>query len=108
MRAVLKASLVWGAVGLGVAVLWSLLLFLQVPRHVGPVRDYLDAALLISWPAAFSFLSLENAGTTAQLVVALLAALTNFVLYFFVGLILTSLWKAGASILRRGAPPEET
>ncbi len=96
----LKKALIWGIVGLGVAVILLIIsLFTQALAYVE----------LVLWPASLAFMALDNATTTRLDWVGGTAflILTNFVLYFVVGLLVTVAWK-GLTRLRghRTAPSD--
>lgn len=86
MRSALKAATIWGAVGFAVAVFFML---------ISHFTDALSSLELVLWPSSLGFMALDNPtatrlnwiGGTAFLVV------TNIVLYFVMGLMLTAAWR---------------
>jgi hypothetical protein len=86
MGSIFKAALIWGAVGLAVAVCFFLLSLLT---------DAMAYVELVLWPSSFAFMALDNSTATRLDRVEGTAFLifTNFVLYFVVGFVLTLGWK---------------
>ncbi len=95
-RSVLRKAVIWGLVGLGVAIFFLL---------ASTFTHALSSLQLIFWPTSLAFMALDNATTTRTEWVegAAFLAFTNFALYFLVGLILTCLWRAGSRLASRGA-----
>ena len=86
MRSVLKASLIWGFAGLVLAVFFFV---------VGFFTHALDHAQLILWPSSFALMALDNPAATRFEWVrgSTLLILTNFLLYFVVGWLVSFIWR---------------
>lgn len=97
MRSVLKAATIWGAVGFAVAVFFVL---------VSHFTDALAAAELVLWPSSFAFMALDNPTATRLDWIAGTALLifTNIVLYFVVGLALTTAWRGFKRLTAKSSP----
>lgn len=100
MRSIFRTAFIWGCVGVAVAVF-----FLGLSQFTHALA-YVE---LVFWPGSFAFMALDNTTTTrvgwAEGTAFLVA--TNFLLYFLVGLILTSIrraWLRRGSQVRSGAP----
>ena len=77
-RSVLRKAVIWGLVGLGVAIFFLL---------ASTFTHALSSLQLIFWPTSLAFMALDNATTTRTEWVegAAFLAFTNFALYFLVG-----------------------
>lgn len=86
IRSALKMALLWGTVGIGLAVLFFL---------VSLRTDALADLELVFWPSSFAFMALDNARSTRLdwIEGTALLMFTNFVLYFIVGFLVTLAWK---------------
>jgi putative effector of murein hydrolase LrgA (UPF0299 family) len=102
---VLKRALIWGVIGVGVAVLFTLLSSLLELLHPSPALDVLRQDIeLFVWPTSFWLMATEGAGRATAIEIVVMAVLGNFLVYFLVGLLLTSLWRVGRRLVaRRGA-----
>lgn len=98
MRSSLKAALTWGFVGVGIAMLFFL--FFMLVNRLAPspflneLRGFGQDVVLFVWPASFWLMATEGAGLLATIEVVAIAVGANFVVYFLVGLVLTTLWKS--------------
>jgi hypothetical protein len=100
VRSALKAALIWGAIGFAVAVFFFVLSLFT---------DALAYVELVFWPSSLAFMALDNSTAprldrvegTAFLI------LTNIVLYFIVGFVLTLGWKAVRTIAVRHQAPSQ-
>ncbi len=100
MRSIWKTALIWGLVGLGVAVLFILGSSLLGLLHPSPALDGLRQDIeLFVWPTSFWLMATEGAGRTTTIEIIIMAVLANSVIYFLFGLLLTAAWRA----LRMGA-----
>lgn len=95
----LKRALIWGAVGVGVALV---VLLVSLFTHANALAD----VALALWPGSFGLMALDSAATTRLDWVGGTAflVLTNFVLYFIVRLMVTLAWEA-LTKLRAHTPP---
>jgi hypothetical protein len=105
-RSIWKVASVWGLVGFGIAVFFSLF-FLLVNQFTGDVRVYgtspmpfwnaLDelgqSVVLFVWPTSFWLMVIDDVRGRGAIVIWTMAVLGNFVLYFLVGLMLTAVWR---------------
>ena len=94
-----RRALIWGAVGVGVSVLLLLVSLL-------PLRTDAFAGLeLILWPSSFAFMALDNATSTRLdwIEGTAFLMLTNFVMYFVVGFLVTLFWKGVLRLRSRQA-----
>ena len=83
-----KRALIWGAVGFGIAVV---LLLVSLFTHA----NALAYVALVLWPGSLGLMALDNPTTTRLGWVEGTAflILTNFVLYFVVGFVVTLAWR---------------
>jgi len=86
MGSVFKVALIWGAVGLAMAICFFVLSLLT---------DAMAYVELVLWPSSFAFMALDNPTATRldRVEGAVFLIFTNFVLYFVVGFFLTLGWK---------------
>ena len=84
----LKKALIWGVVGVGIALI---LLLVSLFTHANVFAD----VALVLWPGSLGLMALDNATTTRLDWVGGTAflILTNFVLYFVLGFLVTLTWK---------------
>ena len=105
MRSIWKTASVWGLVGAGIPLLFMLVsCLIGFLRPSSPLLTALDGLRqdieLCVWPTSFWLMATEGAGRAATIEVVVMADLANFVIYFFVGLLLTAAWRA---LVRVGA-----
>lgn len=95
----LKKALIWGVVGVGIALI---VLLVSLFTHADALADI----ALVLWPGSFGLMALDNATTTRLDWVGGTAflILTNFVLYFVVGFLLTLAWKGLMRLKGHGTP----
>lgn len=94
IRSILKVALLWGLVGIVLAIFFLL---------VSLRTDVFSGLELVLWPSSFAFMALDNARSTRidWIEGTLLLVLTNFVVYFVVGLILNLGWRSLSHKARR-------
>lgn len=100
MRSILKRSLLWGVIGSGFAILYFPIV--TIDWRWGHV------AVFVLCPTSIAFMAVDKAVFTAVdwMREITFLVLTNFALYFMVGLVLTSAWKGlRAFTARRSAAP---
>ena len=95
MRSILKRSLLWGAIGSGFAILYFPMA--AIDWRWGHV------AVFLLCPTSFAFMAVDKPVLTALdwLRAITFLVLTNFALYFLVGLVLTSAWKGLRALTAR-------
>jgi hypothetical protein len=97
MRYILRKSLIWGTVGFGIAAFFSIL----APVVINTRLRILLFPMPILWPASFGFMATDNASRGALVMDNVLFCLVNFVTYFILGMLVTSLWKVARIMLNR-------
>ena len=99
MRSIWKTALIWGIVGVGLAVIIMLGSSLLGLLHPSAALDGLRQDIeLFVWPTSFWLMATEGASSLTTVEIVLVAVLGNFVPYFLVGLLLTSVWKVGRKL----------
>jgi putative effector of murein hydrolase LrgA (UPF0299 family) len=97
MRSVWKTALIWGVVGVGIPLLFTLGSGLLALLHPFPLFSALDGLRedveLFVWPTSFWLMATEGAGPATTVEIVLAAVLANCVVYLIVGLVLTAVWR---------------
>lgn len=98
MRTIWKIATLWGLGGFGIALLFFIL-FASADRY--SQSQFLDSIsrlgqdiVLFVWPTSFWLMATEGAGRVATAGVVSIAVISNFLVYFLVGLGMTSAWRA--------------
>ena len=91
MPSIWKTASIWGAVGVGGAVLFMGGASLLGLLHPSPALDGLRQEIeLFVWPTSFWLMATEGAGRATTIEIVVMAVLANFIPYFVVGLVLTA------------------
>ena len=109
MRSLLKASLIWGVIGVATsALLYAINYVTDTQRFFSTqLGSYANHAMVDFWPASIMLLGLEYTHSTATVIEVFVTALAlNFLLYSLVGVLLTLIWRAAKKVIANSGSPD--